>query len=509
MDTQGKILYNWPGGVEPSLVLNDVSQLGSEPYDVVIVGAGIVGTALAYKLSMYKLRILLLEKNSDVGEATTKGSSAIIHTGFDAPPDTLEAEMVTKAALEWPDLAQRLKIPLEVCGGMVLAIDDEQEKKLDAVYEKGLKNGVKDIQRLSAEEVWNLEPEASREVRGGILIPRESIADPFCAARALAEVALLNGVDIVLGIAVTNIENPDSEIKTVTTTCGKQFAARQVVNVAGLGSENLARNYGGEEFNTNPRRGQFLIFDKYSRAAVQRILLPIPTPKTKGVLVIPTIFGNLIAGPTAEDYPHDHPHMANTTSEQINLMLVGASSLYPGLRDQPVISQYAGVRSNCTQGSYWVRANDRHPGVLTVAGIRSTGFTSAPALAQHLIGLLENEMGLALEKKDGAIDSLPEDHWPGWYKPRYNDPEKVKQNPDYGKIICFCEQIALGDIIQHLDSPLKPRTLDAIKRRTRAQMGRCQGFDCMVNVAQTISEHCGIPLETITKGGPGSETCSA
>ena len=227
------------------------------------------------------------------------------------------------------------------------------------------------------------------------------------------------------------------------------------------------------------------------------------------MLVIPTIFGNLIAGPTAEDYPHDHPNMANTTSDQIQLMLEGASSLYPGLRYQPVISQYAGVRSNCSQGSYWIRANDRHPGILTVAGIRSTGFTSSPALAQHLIDLLEKEMGLALERNADAIDALPEDRWPGWFRPRYNDPERVKKNPDIGKIVCFCEQIACGDILQHLDSPLKPRTLDAIKRRTRAQMGRCQGFDCMVHVAKIISDHCGIPLEKVTKRGPGSEICSA
>lgn len=506
MKKPGRILCNWTdGGLDGSLIFSDESQLSNAPYDVAIVGAGIVGTALAYKLSMYRLKVVLVEKNFDVGEATTKGSSAIIHTGFDAPVDTLESELVTQAALEWPELAEKLKVPFEVCGGLVLAIDDEQEKQLDAVYEKGLKNGVKDIRKLSAEEVKGIEPNVTNEVRGGILVPRESIADPFAAARAFAEVALLNGVDIVLGIEVAQIENVDDEVKTLVSSCGKKIAAKRVVNVAGLGSENLAKNYTGEDFDTNPRRGQFLIFDKYSRSAVQRILLPIPTKKTKGVLVIPTIFGNLIAGPTAEDYPHDHPNCSNTTTDQIQLMLEGSSSLYPGLKEQPVISLYAGVRSNCTQGSYWIRSNDQHPGVITVAGIRSTGFTSSPALAQHLIDLLQNDLGLELKKNSSAIDSLPEERWPGWYKKRFDDPKAVKENPDYGKIVCYCEQVSLGDIVQHLDSPLKPRTLDAIKRRTRAQMGRCQGFDCMVNVARIISGHCNIPLEKITKRGPGSE----
>jgi len=510
MSKQGCLLYNWTdGSLDDSLVFSDASQLADTPYDVAIVGAGIVGTALAYKLSMHKLKVVLLEKNFDVGEATTKGSSAIIHTGFDAPVDTLESKLVTQAALEWPELVEKLKIPFEVCEGLVLAIDEEQEKQLAKVYEKGLKNGVKDIQKLSGDEVKKIEPNVSDKVLGGILIPRESIADPFASARAFSEVALLNGVDIVLGIDIAEIENPDSDIKTLASSCGKKIQAKRVVNVAGLGSEKLAKSYGGEDFDTNPRRGQFLIFDKYSRSAVQRILLPIPTAKTKGVLVIPTIFGNLIAGPTAEDYPHDHPNMANTTTDQIQLMLEGSSSLYPGLNEQPVISLYAGVRSNCTQGSYWIRSNDQHPGVLTVAGVRSTGFTSSPALAQHLIGLLENEMGLELEKNPDATDSLPEERWPGWYKKRYEDAKTMKENPDYGKIVCYCEQISKGDILQHLDSPLKPRTLDAIKRRTRAQMGRCQGFDCMVNVAQIISEHCNIPLEKITKRGPGSEISSS
>ena len=509
MSESGKLLYNsLDENYDESLKFKDISQLGDTPYDVAIVGAGIVGTALAYKLSKYKLKVLLIEKNYDVGEGTSKGSSAIIHTGFDAPVDTLESELVTKAALEWPELAEKLKIPFNNCEAIVIAIDEEQEKQLEKVYDKGIKNGVTDIKKLNADEVKELEPNVSDKVRGGVLVPRESLADPFSSSIAFSEIAMQNGTDIILGVEIIDVENKNEEIKSLVTACGKNIKTKRIVNVCGLGSEKFAKIYGGENFDTNPRRGQFLIFDKHSGTKISRIFLPIPTAVTKGVLVSPTIFGNLLAGPTAEDYPHSFETISETTTEQLQLLNEGASKLYPGLKEQPVINIFAGVRSNCTQGSYWIRCNDNSPGILTVAGVRSTGFTSSPALAKYLIGKLHDELGLNLEENPDAIDSRPESKWPGWWKPRYDNKESVKENPDNGKVVCYCEQITKGDVIRHLDSPLKPRTLDSIKRRTRAQMGRCQGFDCMVNIAKIISDHCEIPLEKISKRGPGTEISS-
>ncbi|MEN8251438.1 MAG: NAD(P)/FAD-dependent oxidoreductase [Bacteroidota bacterium] len=506
MDTPGKILYYWPNeGLDESLKFTNSSQLGDDPYDIAIVGAGIVGTALAYKLSKYKLKILLLDKNYDVGEGTSKGSSAIIHTGFDAPVDTLESKLVTQASAEWPELAKKLKIPFEECGALLLATDDEQQQQLEKVFDKAIRNGVNDLQMLSAEQARNLEPNITDKVLGGISIPRESIIDTFSAAIAFSEIALANGVDILLGTEVVGVETKEESIKQLVTESGQKIPAKIVVNVAGLGSEKLAKLYNGESFDTNPRRGQFLIFDKFSRAAIKHILLPIPTAQTKGVLVIPTIFGNLIAGPTAEDFTHEDSVLTDTTDDQLHSLLEGASNLYPELKQQAVISIFAGVRSNCSQGSYWIRLHDGEKGILTVAGIRSTGLTSSPALAQYLIDQLYESFDLNLEEKPHAVDSRTESEWPGWWKPQYENIEMVKNSPDFGRVICNCEQISKGDILQHLDSPLKPRTLDSIKRRTRTQTGRCQGFDCMVKVAETISGHCTIPLDMVTKRGPGSE----
>jgi len=509
MSISGKLLYNWSGNdFDDSLKFINAQQLGETPYDITIIGAGVVGCALAYKLSMYKLRVLLLDKNYDVGEATSKGNSAIVHTGFDAAVGTLESKLVTKASREWPELARKLKIPFEECGALLIATNDEQNTQLDKIYEKAIKNGITDVQLLSAEEALELEPYITKNVLGGILIPRESIADPFSTSIAYSEIALSNGVDILLGTEIIGIENVDEKVKILITNCGNKIDTRIIVNVAGLGSRKLADLYGGEPFDINPRRGQFLIFDKFSRSAIDHILLPIPTANTKGVLVIPTIFGNLIAGPTAEDFTNDDEAVANTTIEKLHSLLDGASKLYPGLNEQPVIGTFSGVRCNCKQGSYWIRSNDGHQRIITVAGIRSTGFTSSPALAEYLIDEMQKEFGLNLEFNHEANDSRPESNWPGWWKRPYSDNAFVKESPEFGRVVCYCEQISRGEIIQHLDSPLKPRTLDAIKRRSRAQMGRCQGFDCMVNVAEIISKHCNIPLNKITKRGPGSEIIS-
>jgi len=507
---QGKILYDWPGeGCETSLKFLDSAQLGPQPYDVAIVGAGVVGCALAYKLSRFRLRTLLVDRNFDVGEGSSKGNSAIIHTGFDAAPGSLESKLVTHASRQWPALAEKLKIPFEACGAVLLAIDEEQEARLPRIYQNALANGVEDVRLLALREVREIEPNAPSYVRGALQIPRESIIDPFTASIAFAEVALANGTDILLGASIVAVGNPEAAIKTLVTSSQNRVTTRLLVNAAGLGSRALADAYGGAPFDINPRRGQFLIFDKFSRPLVNGILLPVPTPLTKGVLVIPSIFGNLIAGPTADDLPLGSPDATWTTKAGLEAVGMGAARLLPSLAGQPVIGTYAGARCNCAQGSYLLRYNDPHPGILTVIGIRSTGLTSSPTLADHLVqGLVDNCL-LKLEEKVDTTDSRPECAWPGWRRRPYEDTARVRQRPDYGRIICTCENVSRGEIIDALESPLKPRTLDAVKRRTRTLMGRCQGFGCLVPVAEIVATQCGIPLASVTKNGPGSALLSS
>jgi len=510
MVAKGKLLYDWPGqGCEPELRLQNSAQLAREPYDVAIVGAGVVGCALAFRLSQCRLRVVLIEKHYDVGEGTSKGNSAIIHTGFDATPGTLESRLVTAASSQWPALAQKLKVPFDPCGALLLALDDAQGAQLADIYKKSLSNGVEDVRLLAPAEVKELEPNAPDGVRGGLLVPREAIVDPFAAPIAFAEVALANGVDVLLGLEIVGVENPEAPVKTLVSSTDKRIAARILVNAAGLGSRALADCYGGGPFDINPRRGQFLVFGKYSRGLLRRILLPVPTPQTKGILVTPTIFGNLLAGPTAEDLPLGAPDDTDTTSEGLQAVISGALRLLPGLQNQPVIAAYAGARCNCAQGSYLIRYNDGHPGMVTVTGIRSTGLTCSPALAEYLLEGLAAHCGLKLDPKPDALEGRPESSWPGWWSRPYENAEILRRRPDYGRIVCSCECVSRAEIIDALNSPLKPRTLDAVKRRTRAQMGRCQGFECQIHVAEIISAHLGIPLGQLTKNGPGSELVAA
>ena len=437
----------------------------------------------------------------DVGEGTSKGNSAIVHTGFDAPVGTLEARLVTRASRRWPELARELRIPFEECGALLAALDGHQEARLEAIRDKALANGVDDVRLVSRQEARMLDPSLSREVRRGLLVPREALVDPFTTCVAFAEVALANGTDIVLGAEVVGLEKEAGHAKCLHTRSGHRFEARVLVNAAGLGGRRLAVLHGGAPFEINPRRGQFLIFDKHSRSLVRRILLPVPTARTKGVLTIPTIFGNLLAGPTAEDLPPGSPEITDTTSEGLAALLSEASLLCPALSGQPVIGAYAGARCNCAQGSYLIRHDDGWPGVTTVTGIRSTGLSSSFELARHVAGGLEH-CGLALEPDPAAVTGRPEEAWPGWWR-RPGDGQG--SFADLHRIVCSCENVSRGEITRALDSPLRPRTLDAVKRRTRVLTGRCQGFECRVGVAELISEHCGIPIDRVTRRGPGTE----
>ena len=506
--TRGKVLYNWPrGACEEELRFTGPEQLGGEPYDVAIVGAGVVGCGLAYRLSMYDLRVLLVDRLHDVGEGTSKANSAIIHTGYDAEPGTLESELLREASALWPDLSDKLKIPFDPIGAVIMAVTDEQERQLEATEKKAHANRTDAVHILSAGEIREREPNASFQVRSGLLVPDEALGDPFTTSIAYAEVALANGVDILLGCTIAGVElgqGLEMSLHHLVTEEGHRLTVRRIVNAAGLGSRRLSDRYGGGEFDINPRRGQFVLFDKCARPLVRHILLPVPTAHTKGVLVTPTIYGNLLAGPTAEDLPLGSPEATHTTVDGIRKVMNGSSRLVDGLSRQPVIATYAGARCACSQGSYWIRYNDGAPGIVTVTGVRSTGLTASISLARHLTVGMEKECGLDLSPDAAALDTRPESAWPGWWRRPFEN-DAANGSPDHRRPVCFCEVISEGEIRDALNSPLKPRSMDALKRRTRVLMGRCQGFDCQVPLAEIVSGHTGIAIEQLTKNGPGSE----
>ena len=504
--TPGRLWYNWPGvGCAAGHQLNAARFAVDRPYDVVIIGAGVIGCALAYELSQYELRIALVDRAFDVGEGTSKGNSAIIHTGFDAEPGSLESQLVTAASRQWPALADRLKIPFMPISALMLALTEEQLAQLPALREKALENGVDDVELVSADAARKLEPHISPSVCGGLIVPRESIVDPFTTCIAYAEVAVRNGADVILGWNVAGVNNAGEPIKTVVGDRGIEIRTRMVINAAGFGSRKLVDQYHGTPMDLNPRRGQFVVYDRDCRDLVQRILLPIPTKTTKGMLIAPTVFGNLLAGPTAEDLPPEQVDATETTKEGLAAVRDSAVEMCPALADQSVIATYAGLRCNCAQGSYWIRFNDGQPSIVTLAGIRSTGLTASISTAQYVVGQMAERCGLTLRRKERAVDSRPATRWPGWWRRPFDDPARVAERPDYCRIVCSCEHISRGELQDAIDASPGVATLDGLKRRTRVLMGRCQGFNCCVPTAEMISRHFQIPLGAVTKRGPGTE----
>ena len=295
---------------EPDPNARNPGDSAHRQYDVVVVGAGVVGSALAMELSQYQLSVLLVDANSDVGEGTSKANAAIVHTGFDATPGSLESELVTSASRDWPAMAARLQIPFRECGAVMLARDAEQAAMLPEIHAKAVANGTEDCVRiLSAEEVREMEPHAAPSVQGGLLVAREAVADPFTTVVAYAEVAVANGVDLALSTRLVRVnsgsdgEGGGGTLLTLQSSDHSEkdngdatVHATHLVNASGLGSRAVADLYGGAPFDINPRRGQFLVYDRQASCLLTRILLPLPTKQTKGMLVAPTIFGNVISG---------------------------------------------------------------------------------------------------------------------------------------------------------------------------------------------------------------------
>jgi glycerol-3-phosphate dehydrogenase len=501
---KGKVIYNWPSGYcEEKFRFYDPLQLGKEPFDVAIIGAGVVGCALAYRLSQYDLSVIIIDKNADVGAGTSKANSAIISTGYDATPGSLEAELVKSSADMWPEMAKKLKLPYNEVSALILAMDDEQLNRLPELLKDSEKNGIYDVEIISGDKVKTLEPNISDSIKGALHVKRESITDPFAACIAYGEVAVVNGATFVLGFNVASIKGSGKGVKTISSKDDKTIQANIVINASGLQSAVLSNTYNGKHYDINPRRGQFIIYDKACGDLVNRILMPVPSPIGKGILVTPTIFGNLLAGPTAEDLPSSEIFSTNTTLKGIEKVKRETKKICPSLPLQLPIATYAGLRANCAQGCYRIEFNDGEKGIITINGIRSTGLTAGLGIADYVLKNMQSKCGLNLIRKPDAKDSRPDSDYPKWADPRpFENKMVLEKNKDYGAMVCFCEQISRQEIIDAIRSPLIPRTIDSIKRRTRSAMGRCQGFNCRTVIAELISQECNIPFHQVNKKGP-------
>jgi len=454
-------------------------------YDVAIIGAGAVGTAIARELSRYHLKIVLLEAKADVGMGTTKANTAIWHTGFDAKPGTLEARLLRRSYALMEEFVPQAGIPTEPLGGLLVAWTEDQYHTLPSLLERAHTNGVTDVRIISAEEVYRLEPRLNAGAWGGLFVPGEALICPFTLPLAFATQAVLNGAELQLNFRVQEISAENGSTR-VSAADGRSLRARYLVNAAGLYSDEIDRLLGHHDFTVTPRRGELIVYDKFARSLINHIILPVPTPITKGVLISPTVYGNILLGPTAEDL-EDKTNTA-TSEAGLEMLLEKGRAILPALMQEEVTATYAGLRAATEHKDYQIRlhAGQRY---VCVGGIRSTGVSAAMGIAEY-VGELLAEAGLELRPRERFEPvRMPNI---GEASPRpYQRPDLIAQNPDYGRIVCHCEKVSLGEILDAIHAPVPARTLDGVRRRTRAMQGRCQGFNCQAHIVDILARETG------------------
>ncbi|HET7388173.1 MAG TPA: NAD(P)/FAD-dependent oxidoreductase [Nocardioidaceae bacterium] len=474
----------------------------TEPdYHVAVIGAGVVGAAVARELSRHDVRCVLLESGDDVGTGTSKANTAVRHTGFDAKPGSLESSLLARGYPLMTDFAAQTGVPIETTGALLVAWDEDQLAALDGIAANARANGYTAIRPVRVSELYQSEPHLGPGAHGALLIPDEGIMCPFTTPLALATDAVVNGVELRLDSAVTDIHL--GEPHTLMTASGT-VTADWVVNAAGLYSDEIDRKFGHESFTVTPRRGQLIVFDKLARSLLTHVLLPVPTSRTKGVLVAPTVFGNVLLGPTAEDL--GDKTATETTGDGLASLLDKGRPILPELLSEEVTATYSGLRAATEHSDYQITC---HPdqNYVCAGGIRSTGLSASLGVAAHVLDLL-TDAGLKLREKQTVTPVRMPMLGEAFMRP-YQDEEAIASNPAYGEIVCHCERVTRAELIAAAASAVPARTMDGVRRRTRAMLGRCQGFYCSANVTSIFASASGqspaSPLRTEEGGNARRE----
>lgn len=465
-------------------------------YDVAVIGAGAVGAAVARELSRYDLSCVLVEAGPDVGGGTSRANTAIWHTGYDADSGSLEARLLRRSHALLEEFIPRAGVPFERLGGLLVAWTEEQQQALPALAENAHQNGDTDARLVAAEEVYQREPHLHPGAQGALFVPGESILCTFTLPLALATEAVLNGVNLQLNFAVREILLRSDGTTLLQGPAGK-LGCRYLVNAAGLYSDEIDRLLGHRDFTVRPRRGELIVFDKFARSLVNHILLPVPSAITKGVLISPTVYGNVMLGPTAEDLADK---TETTTSETgLGMLWEKGMALMPALMGEEVTAAYAGLRPATEHSDYQIRLY-REQQYVCAGGIRSTGVSGSVGIAEYVVGLLD-EAGLELSPKAEFKSVRMPYIGEAGIRP-YQSAEMIAANPDYGQIVCHCERVTLGEILDAAHAMIPARTLDGLRRRTRALQGRCQGFHCHAAVLALLAKETGQRASRLMMLGP-------
>ncbi len=467
-------------------------------YDVAVVGAGVIGSLIARELSRYNIRIALVEKHNDMAMGTSKANSAIVHAGFDAKPGSLKAKLNVEGTALMPELCKTLSVPFKPIGSLVVAFSDEEVETLGELLERGNTNGVPGLEIYDAAKLREAEPNISDNAKAALWAPSAGIVCPYELTIAAAENAVVNGAEFIRNFEVKKIDFNGSEF---ALSNGKsEITAKYVINAAGVYCDEIAALIGDTSVHTMPRKGEYMLCDKSVGKLANHTIFQCPSKMGKGILVTPTVDGNLLLGPSALDI-EDKEDVATTAGTLADVLEIAKKSV-PCLTTREVITSFAGLRAHCDRDDFIIEPSEKNAQFINVAGIESPGLSSAPAIALYVKDMIIK----ALDCKEKS-DFKPDREEPVRFRHMSNEERKalIEKNPAYGRIICRCETITEGEILDAIHAPAGARDVDGVKRRTRAGMGRCQGGFCGSKVVELLARELGVEINEITKFGGNSK----
>lgn len=463
--------------------------------DIIVIGAGVVGCSIARELSKYNLDVLVVEKNSDVSGGISKGNSGIVHAGYNEKIGTLKAKLNIEGNKIFDDLSRDLQFPFKRNGAFILAFSDEEMKTLESLKENGEKLGVEGLEILTREEALNIEPNLNKEIVGVLNVKTSGIVSPYEMTIALAENAAENGVEFKLNSKVTSIEKISEGYK-VTLNNKEVVNGKLIINASGLEGAFLNNLVSMTKREINPVKGEYCLFDKVAGAMINKTLFQVPNKLSKGVLVTPTAEGNLLVGPNAVE-----GKTLETSREGIDEILDKSKKSLEELPVARILNTFSGIRPKTKGGDFIIEEVEDAKNFINVIGIDSPGLTAAPAIGVYVVNMIKERLDL-VEKKNFkktrekivrfAELSLKEKN------------KLIKEKPAYGHMVCKCEFVTEGEIVEAIHRPIKALTVDAIKRRTRASMGGCQGIGCTLPISKILSRELGIDISDINKNSEGS-----
>ncbi len=465
-------------------------------FDIAIIGAGVVGGLIARELSRYNLSVVLLEKESDVAMGATRANSAIVHAGFDAKEGTLKALMNVRGSMMMEEVASELGVKYKRNGSLVVGFNDDDRETLKALVERGKRNGVAGLSLLERDEILEIEPNIGDGVACALLAETGAIVCPYELCMAAIGNAMDNGVSLVLDFNVEKIEKVDTGY--IVSSKNSEVGAKYVINCAGVYADEISSLIGDGTFTIRPRKGEYILLDKECGSLVSHTIFRCPSKMGKGVLVTPTVDGNLLLGPTATDI--DDKSDMSTTAEGIDSVRRLASEQVSGINFGKIITSFSGLRATGSDGDFIIGFAKK--GFLNVAGIESPGLTSAPAIAEYVCELLEGD-GLIFTEKEGFNPLRRPAHY---FRDMSADEKNalISEHPEFAHVVCRCETVTEGEIIEAIRTQPRARDIDGVKRRTRATMGRCQGGFCTPYITEILARELGKDITEITKSGGAS-----